>query len=100
LTNYFYEMDESVIKREKAKARDLRQSRWWQNRIQSNAVCYYCQKKLRKDEVTMDHLLPLVRGGLTSKSNVVMACKPCNNAKKDQLSWDFKVESLPPHTET
>ena len=87
--NYFYEMDEAVIKREKAAARELRASRWWQNLIANNPKCHYCQKVLKKDEVTMDHVVPILRGGKSTKSNVVIACKACNNAKKDQLLMDW-----------
>lgn len=88
-TDYHYVMDESVLKREKLAARELRQSRWWQNLIANNAKCHYCSCKLKKDEVTMDHVVPLVRGGRSTKGNVVIACKPCNNAKKDRLVMDW-----------
>jgi len=30
----------------------------------------------------MDHIVPIVRGGKSVKSNVVPACKECNNKKK------------------
>lgn len=29
----------------------------------------------------MDHLIAVVRGGTSSKNNVVVSCKPCNSAK-------------------
>lgn len=93
---YHYEMDESVLKREKAAARELRQSRWWQNLISNQAACHYCAAPLKRDEVTMDHVVPLLRGGKSTKGNVVMACKPCNNSKKDLLlmEWDgYRKES-------
>lgn len=32
----------------------------------------------------MDHLLPLARGGKTTKKNVVVSCKACNTAKGGQ----------------
>lgn len=72
---------EGQIKAEKAKARELRQSRWWQNLIQSTQ-CYYCQVPLNRDSVTMDHIVPVSRGGKSSKGNVVPCCKECNNNKK------------------
>lgn len=89
MNDYYYEMDEATLKREKAAARELRASRWWQNLIAHNARCYYCQKALAKDEVTMDHVVPMLRGGRSTKGNVVMACKPCNNEKKDRLLMDW-----------
>jgi 5-methylcytosine-specific restriction endonuclease McrA len=38
----------------------------------------------------MDHLVPLVRGGVTSKSNVVPCCKECNSQKRDLLPVEWK----------
>jgi len=93
---YHYEMDDSVIKREKAAARELRRSRWWQNKIANAPACHYCAKNLSKAECTMDHVVPIVRGGRSTKSNVVVACKDCNNAKKDKLFLDESSLKTPP----
>ena len=30
----------------------------------------------------MDHIVPVVRGGRSTRGNVVVCCKECNNAKK------------------
>jgi len=86
---YHYEMNELIIKREKAAARELRKSRWWQSKIACRATCHYCSKSLRKDECTMDHVVPIGRGGKSTKGNVVISCKDCNNAKKDRLLMDW-----------
>ena len=37
----------------------------------------------------MDHLVPLVRGGKSTKGNIVPACKDCNNKKKYVLPWEL-----------
>ena len=37
----------------------------------------------------MDHLVPLVRGGVSAKSNVVPCCKECNNQKRYLLPWEW-----------
>lgn len=78
---YFEKADETHIRREKAKARELRQSQWWRNQLGAG-VCHYCGEKFSKELLTMDHLIPIVRGGKSTKSNVVVCCKPCNNKKK------------------
>lgn len=88
---YHYEMNELALKREKDAARDLRKSRWWQNKIATSPPCYYCSKTLSKNECTMDHVVPLVRGGKSTKGNVVVACKACNNSKKDKLIFDLSA---------
>jgi len=73
--------DEKQIARERAKARELRKSQWWQNKLNAG-ICHYCGKKFPRHELTMDHIVPIVRGGKSTKGNVVPCCKTCNNAKK------------------
>lgn len=43
----------------------------------------------------MDHVVPISRGGKTTKSNVVPCCKECNNAKKQLLpmEWEDYIKS-------
>ena len=42
-------VDEKTLRRERAKARELRKTRWWQQKI-SKGVCYYCHKQLSEFE--------------------------------------------------
>ena len=72
------------IKIEKQKARDLRNTTWWKQKI-NNGICYYCKKEINPQDLTMDHVVPLAKGGLTIKTNLVTACKNCNNEKKNSL---------------
>jgi 5-methylcytosine-specific restriction protein A len=73
--------DEKQIARERAKARELRKSQWWQNKLNAG-ICHYCGKQFPRAELTMDHIVPLARGGKSTKGNIVPCCKQCNNAKK------------------
>jgi 5-methylcytosine-specific restriction endonuclease McrA len=41
-------------------------------------------------ELTMDHIVPVSRGGRTTKGNVVACCKECNNAKKQLLPMEWE----------
>ncbi|MDR4509935.1 MAG: HNH endonuclease [Candidatus Brocadiaceae bacterium] len=75
------EKDPKHIAREKLKARELRKSQWWKNKI-SQGKCYYCQNTFPSDDLTMDHVIPLTRGGKSRKGNIVPCCKACNNKKK------------------
>jgi hypothetical protein len=43
--------------------------------------CQYCGVKLGYETVTIDHVMPSSRGGVTSYRNCVTACKPCNKRK-------------------
>ncbi len=67
--------------KEKDKARQLRKSQWWQAKL-SKGVCHYCGKTFPKEELTMDHKVPLARGGKSTKGNLVVSCKTCNSDKK------------------
>ncbi len=89
-------VDEEFIKRERAKARELRKSRWWQQKT-ARGRCYYCNKKIAYKEITMDHLVPLARGGRSSKDNLVPSCKECNTKKHSMmpLEWEEYLEGLP-----
>ena len=69
------------MRREREKARQLRASAWWQRRV-SRGVCAYCGGKFAARDLTMDHVVPVARGGRSSKGNVVASCKACNNRKK------------------
>jgi 5-methylcytosine-specific restriction endonuclease McrA len=88
--SYFViEVSEQEIKREKDKARELRKSQWWKNRV-AKGSCHYCGQTFPADQLTMDHLVPIIRGGKSSRGNVVPACKECNSQKKYllPLEWD------------
>ena len=88
----FYDLcsvTDGEIKREKEKARRLRHTSWWDRKI-NQGICYYCHSNVGRDKLTMDHVVPLSRGGKSSKGNIVPACKTCNNKKKSMLpvEWD------------
>jgi len=39
----------------------------------------------------MDHIVPLSRGGRSTKGNVVPCCKTCNTNKKQLLPMEWEV---------
>ena len=86
---FISEISEADVKRERDKSRDLRKTQWWQNRI-AKGICYWCGSHFKKEELTMDHIVPIARGGKATRGNVVPACKDCNNRKKYLLpqEWD------------
>lgn len=91
LNSYIF-ADEEHIKRERAKAREARKSRWWQQKTASG-LCYYCQKKFSFKDLTMDHIVPLARGGTTTPGNVVAACKECNKKKSIDTPADLVLRN-------
>lgn len=89
-----FESRQAHIKAEKAKGRELRNSQWWKNKVQGKNPCHYCQSLVTADEVTMDHLVPLSRGGKSVKGNVVICCKTCNTQKADSTPVEMILQSL------
>lgn len=86
---FAYTLEESDIKRERSKARELRSSQWWKRKL-AKRECRYCGGAFSPDELTMDHIIPVSRGGQTTKGNVVPACKECNNRKKHLLPMEWE----------
>jgi 5-methylcytosine-specific restriction protein A len=80
---------EEDIEREKSKAREIRHSKWWQQKC-AQGVCFYCGSRVGPSNLTMDHVVPLIRGGRSIKNNLVPACKECNNNKKYLLPMEWK----------
>jgi 5-methylcytosine-specific restriction endonuclease McrA len=40
----------------------------------------------------MDHLIPLIRGGRSTKQNLVPACKKCNSEKHQQPLENYAID--------
>ncbi|MBW2506597.1 MAG: HNH endonuclease [Deltaproteobacteria bacterium] len=86
---YFDGVDEAEIRREKDKARKLRKSRWWLQKL-TTGICYYCGRLFEPKNLTMDHVVPLARGGRSTKDNIVTSCKECNTKKKTLLPMEWE----------
>ncbi len=89
MDHFILEISEADIKREREKSRELRKSRWWKNRV-ALGICHFCGLRFSPDELTMDHLVPVSRGGKASRNNVVPACKECNSRKKYLLPIEWQ----------
>lgn len=90
-----FPLDEADLRRERRKARELRQSQWWKRRC-AKGRCHYCGRPTPARDLTMDHVVPLVRGGRSTRGNVVPACKDCNNRKKSLLpmEWEAYIDEI------
>lgn len=90
---FFVTVDEKDIKKERNKAKELRKSAWWKQKL-SQGICYYCEQEFSANELTMDHIVPVARGGKTSKGNLVTSCKICNNEKSHKTPAELLLESI------
>lgn len=60
------------------------------------ALCFYCDCKLNKKNWTIDHVIPISRGGSNWPENIVLACGPCNFSKSHRLfpaEWQPKAKN-------
>jgi 5-methylcytosine-specific restriction endonuclease McrA len=55
----------------------------------SNGICFYCPADISGGKHTIDHFIPLSRGGSNWPSNIRMACVNCNSMKGDMLPKEF-----------
>jgi 5-methylcytosine-specific restriction protein A len=90
---YFAPASEAHQKKEKAKARELRACQWWKQ-VLGKGICYHCEQKFKSTELTMDHLIPISRGGKSDKKNCVPSCKECNSKKGYKTRAEMAIEEL------
>lgn len=51
--------------------------------------CFYCSTDI-SSKPTIDHYIPLKRGGSNWSVNIVAACMSCNTRKRNRMPYDFK----------
>lgn len=73
--------DKKHVATERAKAREIKKSGWWKQKL-ADGICHYCQKKFSSNKLTLDHIVPVSRGGKSTKGNIVPSCFDCNQKKK------------------
>ncbi|HRK01579.1 MAG TPA: HNH endonuclease [Oligoflexia bacterium] len=78
---YSLEADAKHISKERARAQKLKASQWWRTKL-NQGVCHYCEAQFKPADLTMDHVVPVARGGKSQPGNVVPACRACNASKK------------------
>jgi 5-methylcytosine-specific restriction endonuclease McrA len=55
-------------------------------------LCMYCGQHFRTSELTRDHITPISRGGRDAWTNVVTACRRCNNHKGGRTPEEARVQ--------
>jgi 5-methylcytosine-specific restriction endonuclease McrA len=54
-------------------------------------TCQYCNTKFPTQDLTFDHVVPLSRGGKTTWSNIVTACRKCNSKKGNMMMNEINM---------
>ena len=64
--------------------------------LRDNGRCQYCGIEVDRKEATLDHVMPVSKGGKTSWENCVTACAPCNATKADKVGPKPKIKPHKP----
>lgn len=64
-------------------------------KLQNGTRCVYCGVST---DVSIDHMIPRIKGGTDISDNLVCACRTCNSSKgkKDLMEWYHDKQSFPP----
>jgi 5-methylcytosine-specific restriction endonuclease McrA len=62
--------------------------------LRDDYTCQYCGKRAPSDRLSIDHVLPRSRGGMTSWENCVLACVGCNARKADRTAKEAGLRLL------
>jgi len=63
----------------------------------TNKRCAYCGINLKYEDMTVDHLVPVMHGGTNDFDNLLAACRSCNHRKGTSSLESFReqVERFP-----
>lgn len=53
-------------------------------------TCAYCRDRIKRDDVTGDHVQPRAKGGATHRKNIRSSCRSCNQLKAHHSEKAFK----------
>jgi 5-methylcytosine-specific restriction endonuclease McrA len=67
-----------ILNRKKGKFPSGYRRKIW---VRDKEKCFYCRCKLKLSKATIDHRIPIIKGGDDREENLVIACFNCNNDK-------------------
>jgi len=62
-------------------------------------ICQYCREEFHPRELTLDHVFPVSKGGKKSWTNIVTACKTCNQRKGNKTPEEARMPLKKPPRE-
>src|SRR3954468_13566445 len=62
--------------------------------LRDRNTCQYCGEVMASGELTLDHVVPRSRGGLSTWENLVACCHGCNREKGNQLLAETEMKLL------
>ncbi len=77
---------------------DLPKAAHWRIIDKSQDHCWYCGTDLSWDisgeSYTLDHVIPLSKGGMHHESNMVRCCRSCNVSKGNKSVEEFRQHRM------
>ena len=65
--------------------------------LRDSGQCQYCGISIERKESTLDHVVPVSKGGKSTWENCTTACAPCNASKNDKKKgWKPKLKPYKP----
>jgi 5-methylcytosine-specific restriction endonuclease McrA len=55
-------------------------------------ICFWCGNTIKQNDMQLDHVYPLSKGGKHDISNLVVSCRKCNNRKSNKHPEDWMNE--------
>jgi 5-methylcytosine-specific restriction endonuclease McrA len=79
----------NMKRRTNGESEELGKDTWIQVMSSTDWKCFYCDVELDKKNRTIDHVIPIDKGGKNIEENCVPSCLSCNCSKKHTLvtSW-------------
>lgn len=71
--------------------------------LRDNYVCWICGKHIPARKVSLDHVIPRSKGGLTNQSNLRAAHRHCNTDRGNAemtFNRQYRAEEIVPHIKT
>ncbi len=62
--------------------------------LRDRSTCQYCGAVMPSSELTLDHVIPRSRGGVSAWENLVACCHACNRRKGNQLPGEAGMKLL------
>jgi 5-methylcytosine-specific restriction endonuclease McrA len=64
--------------------------------LRDDSTCQYCGARLPAKDLTLDHVIPRSRAGLSTWENLVACCMPCNNRKANRTPQEAGMHLMRP----
>lgn len=56
--------------------------------------CEYCREKMKKNNITREHIIPKSKGGTSHLGNICLVCKACNQKAGNDMNDSQRLKTL------